>query len=269
MPTSAAQTLANDPNAHYVVGQPQGSTFSFTMNNARAPYDDAMVRRAANAALDYEVLAKDVMGGQADVAKSVFPMGVSYAVATQVTDLDEARRLLDQAGWTAGADGTRTKDGRELTMSLLCYPQQPDSIRIAEALQHQLGQVGFKVDVRQVDDITAERKGGNWDGAIVGASLLSYGRSPIGGLATDLKSDGKSNHSKVDDSHLDQLISTLEVTFERPRQEELLREIQRVIHDQGYFAATVARKSGVVTNTLWQGYTVPVSNMWVGAQTAP
>ena len=34
-------------------------------------------------------------------------------------DMDEAARLLDEAGWTMGSDGIRAKDGQKLALDLL------------------------------------------------------------------------------------------------------------------------------------------------------
>jgi hypothetical protein len=41
------------------------------------------------------------------------------------------------------------------------------------------------------------------------------------------------------------------------------------VSDQGYWAATVARRSGIVTNEAWRGYELPISNLWVTADTTP
>ncbi|MCZ2812008.1 ABC transporter substrate-binding protein [Modestobacter sp. VKM Ac-2979] len=269
MPTAIARTLEGREDALWVTGEPTGSTFSLTLNNRTPGLDDARVRQAINAAVDYRALAEDVLSGQADVATSVFSPTLPYAVDTQETDLDRARQLLDEAGWTEGDDGVRTRDGQPLRLRLLSYPQQPDSTIIAEALQTQLGEVGVAVEVRQVDDITAEREGGNWDGAIVGSSLLSFGGSPVEGLADTFVTGAEENYPGISDPQLDALIAELGATFDEDQRIALLEEIQQVIADQGYWAATVARRPGVVTNETWRGYETPISNLWVTTDTAP
>lgn len=266
MPTVVAATLAGRDDAFYVTGRPAGTTFAFQLNNARAPFDDPLVRQAVYAAVDYRELAEDVLDGLADVATSVFGGEVPYAVDTQRTDLTKAAGLLDQAGFVASSDGTR-KAGKQLTLKLLSYPQQPDSDTIAVALQSQLKKVGIEVTVSQVPDITEARESGDWDGAIVGDSLQSFSLSPVEGL-DDLRSGFEENYQKVSNPALDALLVELRAEFDQTARDELLKQVQQIISQQGLWAATVQRKPAVVTNEAWKGYEPPISNLWVDARTA-
>ena len=269
MPTSVAATLEGDDAAFFVTGEPTGSVFALQINQRQAPYDDARVRQALLAAVDYRALAEDVLQGMAGVATGVYPPSVPYAVQTQVTDVQQAASLLDQAGWTAAADGARSKDGKPLTLRVLSYPQQPDSDTLAVSLQAQLRQVGFDVQVNQVPDITEARQGSAWDAAIVGDSLLSFSLSAVDGLVDDLRTDGSQNYGGVSDPELDALIGQIQVTFDEDERNRLLQQVQRVIHDQGAWAALVLRTPAVVTSADWKGYQTPIANMWVTADTAP
>ena len=268
MPTVVATTLAGRDDAFYVTGEPTGSTFSVQLRNAGA-YADPAVRRALFAAIDYRALAEDVLDGQAAIAESVFGPSFPFAIKTQVTDLDEAASLLDEAGWVLNGDGVRERDGESLTLRLLSYPQQPDSNTIAVALQSQLGEVGFAVEVTEVPDLTAAREGDEWDAAIVGDSLMSFSLSPEDGLRSDLVTGGDQNYMQVSNAELDQLVATLSTTFDEAVRNELLVKIQNVIHDNGLWAATIMRQPAVVTNAAWKGYETPLANMWVDARTAP
>lgn len=269
MPTAIEQTLQGRDDAVWVTGEPTGSTFSLGFNTRSPGWDSPAVRTAALLAVDYRALAEDVLDGLADTATSVFAPSLPYAVDTQETDVDAAADQLEAAGWTLGADGTRTRDGVPLTLRLLSYPQQPDSTTLAEALQVQLGGVGIDVQVSQVDDITAAREGSDWDAAIVGASLVSFGGSPVEGLANGLVTGGSENYGGVSDPTLDDLVARLSVSFDDAERTDLLEQIQTVIADQGYVAATVLRLPAVVTNQAWSGYETPISNLWVTADTAP
>lgn len=269
MPTSMARTLRDSQDAIYVRGEGTGSTFMFVLNNAAPIYGEAAVRRAVYAAVDYRALAEDVLAGEAGVATGIFPPDLPYAVDTQVTDIGLAAGLLDDAGWLLEDGGVRVKDGQPLTMRLFSYPQQPDSTRIAEALQSQLGAVGFDVQVNQVDDMTAVQEGLDWDGAIEAGSLLSFGRSPVEGLSNRLGTGSPKNYARVADPDLDAAIAELGIEFDEARRTELLVRIQELIQERGHYAATVVRRSGVVTSPTWQDYELPVSNLWVDADTAP
>ncbi|MDY7106854.1 MAG: ABC transporter substrate-binding protein [Actinomycetota bacterium] len=267
VPTDAGTTLEGRDDAFYVTGEPTGTTFSVQLRNA-GPWAETDVRRALFAAIDYRELATDVMDGRASIATSVFADSFPYAVDTQETDLDLAAELLEGAGWT-GDGGTRTRDGEPLTLRLLSYPQQPDSNTIAIAIQAQLADVGIDVEVSDVPDLTEAREGDDWDAAIVGDSLLSFALSPEDGLRSDLVTGGDQNYMGVSNDELDDLVETLSATFDEGERNELLGQIQQVIHDNGLWAATIMRQPAVVTNAEWRGYETPVANLWVTASTAP
>jgi peptide/nickel transport system substrate-binding protein len=269
MPTAVAATLASHTDAKFVTGQPSGTVFALQINEKSKPYDDPLVRRALLAAIDYRQNAQDVLNGLAQVATAVYPPSVPYAVATQSTDLDQAKSLLDQAGWTAGSGGARTKDGKSLALHLLSYPQQPDSNTLAVAMQSQLKAVGIDVKVDQVPDITASREGSDWDAAIVGDSLLSFSLSPVDGLLNDLRTGGSENYGHVSDPDLDAVIDKVKVTFDETTRNDLLKQAQQIIHDQGLWGALVLRVPAVVAGPTWQGYQPPIANLWVTDKTAP
>lgn len=268
MPTEVARTLDGRDDAHYVTGAPGSSTFGIQMRNA-GPYAVRDVRRAVFAAIDYRALAEDVLDGQAEVAKSLFGPEFPYSIDTQVTDVAEAERLLDGAGWVLGSDGVRTKDGEKLTMRMFGYPQQPDSNTLAVALQSQLEAVGIEVKVTSSPDLTVTREGTEWDVAIVGDSLMSFSLSPEDGLRSGLVTGGEQNYMRVSHKELDALVAELSRTFNDARRTELLQQIQQVIHDNGLWGATVLRLPAVVTNGAWKGYEPPIANLWVDATTAP
>ncbi len=267
LPTSTAKTLQGRTDAFYVQGTPTGTTFALQVNQASPPTNDVRIRRAVLTGIDYRALADNVLNGLAGVAESPYSPNLPYAVKTQVTDPGAAQALLDEAGWRRDAQGQRTKDGQPLRLSLLCYPQQPDSITLAVAIQAQLAQLGVTVDVKQVNDLSAARKQPGWNLAIAGASLLSFGMSPEEALTDNLRSGGEHNWGKIADPKMDALIDKLGTTFDQTQRHDLLREIQQRIWDDGIWAATVMRRPAVVTNAAWRDYEPPVANMWVTADT--
>jgi len=91
------------------------------MNTQRPTLSDVRVRQAFNYAVDKEGIVKNVYLGNAKVAPAMFatpalegfsPAGV-YAY-----DPEKAKKLLDEAGWKAGAGGIREKDGKKLAVDI-------------------------------------------------------------------------------------------------------------------------------------------------------
>lgn len=89
------------------------------------PTSDPLVRMALTQALDREELQKVLTsgaGGPATTLAAIEPTtcpGDSVSGSSPAFDPDAAGDLLDQAGWTLGDDGTRSKDGTPLELVFL------------------------------------------------------------------------------------------------------------------------------------------------------
>ncbi|WP_433497081.1 ABC transporter substrate-binding protein [Sphaerimonospora sp. CA-214678] len=269
-PTASATTLEGRTDSFFVTGEPTGPTFMLQLNQHEPPFDDPLVRRAVYAGIDYEELANEVMNGLYAPAIGLYTDNRPWAEKTQITDIAAAEALLDQAGWTRQGEGPRTRGGAPLRFVITTYPQQPDSDVLALAIQAQLTKVGIDVEIQQVPDINATlEQATGWNAAISGNGFISFGGDYITPLANYLRTKGPRNHMGVSDPHLDALIDRLSVELDTERRDELLRQIQRHIADNGHLGYVGIRLPAVVANAGWRGYQVPVSNLWVDARTAP
>ena len=87
-------------------------------------FTDVAVRQALHYALDRDLIADTVYQGYAIRAIGTQPvLSIAYrpeAIETPYDfDPDQARSLLDEAGWTEGDDGIREKDGERLSFEIL------------------------------------------------------------------------------------------------------------------------------------------------------
>ncbi len=79
---------------------------------------DVRVRQAMNYAFNCEEVAEALMGGMANCTIDVVNKpNQDETLAPYPFDPDKARELLDEAGWTVGADGVREKDGVRLSLN--------------------------------------------------------------------------------------------------------------------------------------------------------
>ena len=94
--------------------------------------DDVNVRRAVNIGIDRDEMIDNVLNGYGTKAFSVCDKMPWYNSACEVEyDPDEARKLLDDAGWREGKDGIREKDGVKAAFTLMF--SSGDSVRQALA----------------------------------------------------------------------------------------------------------------------------------------
>lgn len=118
-----------------------------------APGDGAL-RQAVSLAVDRAAYVADVHKGLAEAGRWMAPPSVLGAGAGLVDsspyDPDQARRLLDGAGWLPGPDGTRTNGTRRLDLTLIGGPAvAANALRLVAG---QLGAVGVHASVKKADD---------------------------------------------------------------------------------------------------------------------
>lgn len=161
---------------------------------------DPVIRQAVATAVDTRAVAQTVYQDNADpnpLSPQLFG-NLAGNVKPVAFNPGEARRLLDAAGWAAGSDGVRAKDGRRLSLAYLMLFPSAQGRLIGEVLQNQLKQVGIDLRIEQVADAaasSARRNNGEYDllqqgGAQTDANPcqffdLLYASPAIGGRASN------------------------------------------------------------------------------------
>ncbi len=158
-----------------IVTSPVGAYEALYINaRGQAPYtigSDPLVREAVALAIDKTSIVRDVWRNNAEINSSMVPVRILGSSANLVqgvkTDPDRAKQLLDQAGWTAGSDGIRTKAGRKLTLVMVVGFPTPEIHRpMPEVVQAQLKQIGIELKIETVPDsasYSARLKAGTGD----------------------------------------------------------------------------------------------------------
>jgi peptide/nickel transport system substrate-binding protein len=115
---------------------------------------DYNVRRALSLAIDRNILTQ-VGYGQAGIPGcNVVPAPAIYVSTANdeclIQNVEEANRLLDEAGWVPGADGIRAKDGVRLS---ILYQTSTNSVRQGtQALVKQMWEaIGVETELRNID----------------------------------------------------------------------------------------------------------------------
>jgi len=94
---------------------------SIIFNTRRAPFSDVRLRRAVNLAIDKSALSREVTFGTTLPATEDLPSfmwAFNPNAGSSRQDLPAAKSLLEGAGWRAGPDGIRVRNGERLTLDL-------------------------------------------------------------------------------------------------------------------------------------------------------
>jgi len=121
------------------------------MNTPNPFFSDKAVRQALNVAINRELIAAQFYGG-AEYADSNALTGFEFFTSPNTSwtfDLEEAARILDEAGWTLDGD-VRSRDGVELSISF-ASPINQVRQKTQQVIKADLESIGFKVELVQID----------------------------------------------------------------------------------------------------------------------
>ncbi|MEW9123251.1 MAG: nickel ABC transporter substrate-binding protein [Thermotaleaceae bacterium] len=192
------------------------------------------VRKAVDLLLNRESIAKDIMLGHATPANGPFnnrlPFGSKEPVKAQ--NLEEAKKLLVEAGFEEGADGKLTKDGKSVTLELLTYKGRPELPLMAQLLQSDAGKIGLSINISTVENVDAYlRENKDWD--MVTYSNLTAPRGDGGFFLNSAFIPGGSlNVADVSSEKLEEVIQRLNVTEDMEKRVELTKEAVAVIMEE-------------------------------------
>ncbi len=190
-------------------------------------FADLEVREAIFKAIDRDQIKEVVwndLGYEEEDAGSLllFPFQDGYEDALTEAgwsfDADEANAILDEAGWTAGDDGIREKDGVRLAGTLPVFGDDPIVEARARVVQAQLKEIGMdvQIDVRPTSDFSSDLNTKNWDLVMLGFSSSDpYG---VAYMCQVYCSDSSLNLSGAGNAEIDERIASEVAAL--PTQEE-------------------------------------------------
>ena len=188
-PGQVAQLRAM-PNATVTEATLSGLVY-LGFNCAKPPFDDARVRQALAHAINKPEIIETALGGIGLEAFSPLASTLPYFdPALKADELgydpEKAAALLTEAGFTKGDDGSWTRDGQKLQVSLVTSNRPPNQ-GVATVIQAQLAAIGVPAEVQLLESnaaMEAQTKGEydltlwryDWSDADVLNIYLSSGR---------------------------------------------------------------------------------------------
>ena len=178
-----------------------------------------------------------IMEGRGIPAKGAFPGSFSYgndAVETVSYDPEEAKKLLEESGWTdTDGDGYVDKDGQKLTINWLTYPTRLEQPKLAEYAQATLKEIGIDVSVNNTSDHRTYAENGEFD-----VYVSSLTTAPTGDPEYFFSSTvtGSKNYVNYQNDEVTKLTEQLHQTFDTDERGKLAVELQqKILDDDAYF----------------------------------
>ncbi|MDI6796765.1 MAG: extracellular solute-binding protein, partial [Desulfatibacillaceae bacterium] len=213
----------------------------FAMNSRKPPFDDVLVRKAMAHLINRERMNSTLMYDQYQMLNSYFPdlYSPENPCPNPLTpfDKDEARKLLDEAGWqTNPATGMREKDGRRLLFRFLT--RSADSDKFLAIFREDLKDVGVEMVIdkkdwaawmRDMDSFNYEMTWAAW-----GASLYKDPEGMWASAEADRVSGN--NITGFKDKRVDELIEKQKTLFDVDARHEIARKIDQLVFEQYPYA---------------------------------
>jgi ABC-type transport system substrate-binding protein len=155
LPADSTKALAADSNFKVVTSKPGRNHLLYVNKLESRLTNEKAVREAVAYSIDRKAYVDVVLDGNGEQGRWMAPQSVLGASANTVaqinTDLNRAKKVLDDAGWKVGSDGIRTKGDKRLKLVLLGQQEVPESSLIV--IQSNLKAAGIDVDIKKTPDV--------------------------------------------------------------------------------------------------------------------
>ncbi len=236
-------------------------------NEGFCPFKDVRVRKAIALGINRQAIVDALLSGKTTVPVSQWPNSgwTNQDLTVDAYDPEAAAALLDEAGYTLGADGIRAGDcnGEQVKLSFnFETTTAPIRMDIATAAQADLAQIG-------VEFIPIFTPAGTFFGQYVDGGPLTTGNYDMGGYTTGFYPDPYTNSYKCEeiptaenpsgnnwyhlcDPALSDLIESSLATVDPAERKAILDEAQAYIAENYYVIMMYARANVFGTTPRFQ-----------------
>jgi len=212
--------------------------FAYVGWNTRRPqFSDPAVRRALAMAIDREGLVQTVLEGHGTLASGPIPPWHRYSpdLAPLPNDIEQARELLDTAGWRdLDGDGIRERNGVRLSFELLANQRNPIYGDIAQIIQANLRTIGVEVFPRLLEwqTVLSMHRGRDFDAVLTNWVLDNFRVDPRSLFhGSQVAIDNSANRSSYSNPIADSLMDIGSQTTDDESARETWAEFSRVLQE--------------------------------------
>ena len=206
-----------------------------------------------------------LLHGNGTPAVGAFPANLSFggnAVSTVPYDLEGAKSLLAQSGWSdSDGDGYVDKDGKTLELRYLTYTSRQELPLLAEAVQANLTKIGIKLNVNATDNYKTFLKSGDYD--IFSKAIVT---APTGDaeyyFTSHILPNAVDNAGFYNSEQIIQLEDELHNTFGSANRSKIAIQMsQQILDDCALFYAAHLKMSFVMKSNV-KGFTAHPSDYY-------
>jgi peptide/nickel transport system substrate-binding protein len=215
-----------------------GVVFNLGLNNSRPLLQDPAVRQAIQLGINRQQIADTVYPTGTKAATSILAHttpGAKDLGPDLAFDAAKAKSLLDGAGWAAGADGVRQKNGAKLDLTVIWFANAATNQPALELIQQQLGDIGIHITLKElaIAQVIPAQQGGDFDG-----SWGNLTRADPDILRSQY-STALANYYRIPVTNLDSLLTQQAATGDVAKRQDLVTQAQQLIVRNAYVIPVV------------------------------
>ena len=246
------------------------NSYNYVGWNLRRPlFQDLRVRRALAHAVNVDQMVRYVLYGYGVQSTGIFTPEMWFfnpRVRPYTHDPDEARRLLDEAGWKPGPDGIRVKDGQRFAFTLITNNGNVVRSDIATLVQADLKAVGIEVNVEMYEWAVFLKNfvnKGEFDAVVLGWAL-GQGFDQFQIWHSSQTGPERLNMVGYKSAAADRLLVSVREEFDRAEIIRLCGELQQLIYDdQPYLFLFVPQGTSVMWKDAFRVRRPGPDGIWI------
>ena len=225
-----------------VVAAPLGFVEAIVFNNERPYFKDKAVRQALYLAMDKKSIVQDIYYGLPRPTESYLPQeswAYNPGLPVQSYDPDQARKLLDAAGWKPGSGGVREKDGMRLAFTNSTTAGNHVREQSQQVLQQNWQEIGVEMTIKNLPP--AVMWGEYWykdlfDTGMAG-TVYGIGADPdvsdrLASASIAVKTGAGSNTAQFSNAAVDGLLHHATATLDRDARKQDYFKVQAIVRDE-------------------------------------
>lgn len=212
--------------------------YTFLGFNLNSPlFTDMRVRQALSCVVDRQAIIKGVLLGLGEPTIGPYKPGTwvyNTAVQPWPHDVEKARTMLAEAGWTPGKDGILTKDGLRFEFTILVNQGNDERVKVATIIQQQLVAVGIKASIRTVEWAAFLKEfvhKGSYDALILAWNILDDPDIFDVWHSSAISANGL-NFVGFNNPEVDGLLEKARSTANRDERKLMYDRFQEILHEQ-------------------------------------
>jgi len=221
--------------------EPKGTLESIYLNQARPQFQDPAVRAALYMAIDREAIIDALYYGVPTATETFMPPQSFYFnpdLPAHEFNLEQARKMLDEAGWLPGDDGIRAKDGVRLSFANSTTVGAHLREQTQQFVQQTFAEIGVEMRIENLP--SAVLWGDFWgqsqfDSMMVGITYLIGGDPDVTtrfhSSAIAAQGGSGSNNAQYSNPEVDALLVEGARTFDPEARRKIYFRVQEIIRN--------------------------------------